>query len=336
MMDAVCTGVAYFGCHHLAHVRADLETIAATFDYIILPMSEADLRWSHGTVGAIVAAAQAVGVEVWLDPWGVGGVFGGEALSGFVGEFPDECQHTNDGQRLPRACPTSPHFRAYVHQWIAAAAQTSADGVFWDEPHFWTGAWSGEPERWACCCERCCSRFAQATGQALHNASMERVQRWQADELRTLLFDLTATAHEHRLRNTVCLLPAPEHAAGWAAIAALPHVDTFGTDPYWFTHHQADRRQYVGGWARHLLDVTHNAGRAHQLWLQAFKVPAGGEQQIAEMIDLGIDLGVRNLAFWGYGGCAHMSSLACAEPDTAWRVVTQHLQQLKAQKDVTP
>jgi len=41
------------------------------------------------------------------------------------------------------------------------------------------------------------------------------------------------------------------------------------------------------------------------------------------------------LAIWGYRGCAYMSSLACAEPDTVWRTVTTSLRQLKALEEGT-
>ncbi len=329
MSYTIRTSVAYFGCYHLDHARNDFDEIAQICDRVVLPMSEADLRWSHGTVRDLVTAAHESGLEVWLDPWGVGGVFGGEAFSGFVGEFPGECQITNHGARLPRACPNSEQFRALLHTWIGAAAETGADAIFWDEPHFWTDAWSGELNRWACCCDRCRILFFEASGESLEEASSERLAFWQATALRELLADLTVVAHDQGLRNAVCLLPTPEHADSWPAIAALPYVHNVGTDPYWFTFHQPNRAAYVGGWARRLLDVTRAARKRHHLWLQAFRVPAGAESQIEEMVELAAGLGVREFAVWGYRGCANMSSIASADPDATWQTVTRSFRRLR-------
>lgn len=330
MQHPIRTGTAYFGCHHIKHVRSDFAELAQTCDWLVLPMSEADLRWSPGTVREITAAAHDAGIEVWIDPWGVGGIFGGEALSGFVGEYPDECQVSDQGKHLPSACPNSPVFREFLHGWIDVAAQSGADVLFWDEPHFWLGAWHGTPERWACFCAYCQRAYAEATGQELSQSSRAAVERWQADVLRQLLNELTTAGHAHGMRNAVCLISAEEQFAAWEPIAALPHVDNLGTDPYWFLDHQHDRHDFVRTWTERLLQVTAAAGKPHHVWFQGFKVPAGGAVQVGEMIDLVQELDVRNFAVWGFGACAHMSSLACADSDEVWDTVTTRFRRLKA------
>jgi hypothetical protein len=332
MRAKVQTGVAYFGCHHLAHAREDFATIAESCDWIVLTMSEADLRWSRGTIRQLVGAAHNAGLEVWLDPWGVGGVFGGEALSAFVGEFPEECQITNQEQRLPRACPCSPRFRSLLHSWIAAAAETEADGIFWDEPHFWTGAWAGDPDHWACWCPRCLNRFVQTTGRSMFSSNRTAIERWQATAVCDLLADVTAAAHAHGLQNAVCLLPAPEQTFHWFDIARLRYVDEVGTDPYWFAHHQADRHDYVTEWTDRLLTATRGLDTPAHLWIQGCKVPKGGHVQIPEMIDLAYEHGIRRFAAWGFNGCGSMSSIACAEPELVWATIVDSFQRIKARE----
>src|SRR5665811_913882 len=75
-------GIAYFGNRYAQHARQDLRDIGATGGSIVNHvMSEADLRWSAGTIADLVNIGKALGLENWLSPWGLGGAFGGEAPS---------------------------------------------------------------------------------------------------------------------------------------------------------------------------------------------------------------------------------------------------------------
>jgi len=53
--------------------------------FVVHIMSEADLRWNPGTMGDLVTIGHEVGLQPWLTPWAVGGVFGGESASYAVG-----------------------------------------------------------------------------------------------------------------------------------------------------------------------------------------------------------------------------------------------------------
>src|SRR5919109_521194 len=133
------TGIAYFGNRILRHVEADLEDMAAHgCTYVVHTFSEEDLRCYAGTMRSIVAATHAAGLRAWLNPWGVGGVFGGEALSLYAARFPKRQQVLSTGETVPVACPNWPEFRAAVRGWIDAALATGADVLFWDEPRFAT------------------------------------------------------------------------------------------------------------------------------------------------------------------------------------------------------
>ena len=84
-MSEIRTGVAYFGNRTLRHVQADLSDIAGSgFDYVVHCFAESDLLDGLETMREIVRITQALGMEAHLDPWGVAGIFGGEAFSKFV------------------------------------------------------------------------------------------------------------------------------------------------------------------------------------------------------------------------------------------------------------
>ena len=79
------TGIAYFGNRTLRQVAADLADIAGSgFDYVVHCSTESDLLWGYETMREIYRISHELGLEVQADPWGVAGVFGGEALSKFV------------------------------------------------------------------------------------------------------------------------------------------------------------------------------------------------------------------------------------------------------------
>ncbi len=111
------TGVAYFGNRTLRHVAADMEDIAASgFDYVVHCATESDLLWGKETMREIYRISHAVGLEVHVDPWAVGGVFGGEAMSKFVTWETDICQVLADGSRMGVACLNQPKLMRWLHE----------------------------------------------------------------------------------------------------------------------------------------------------------------------------------------------------------------------------
>jgi hypothetical protein len=57
-------GVAYFGCHDPRPTALDLTEIAQHFQWVCLPITETDIRYSADTVAQLVAAALDAGLEV--------------------------------------------------------------------------------------------------------------------------------------------------------------------------------------------------------------------------------------------------------------------------------
>ena len=118
-MAAIRTGAAYFGNRTLRHVRADLQDMADSgFDYVVHCFTESDLIYGIETMREIVRMSHELGMEAHMDPWGVAGIFGGEAFSKFVAREMDACQILADGSAVGIACLYSKRLRALLHRWI--------------------------------------------------------------------------------------------------------------------------------------------------------------------------------------------------------------------------
>ena len=99
-------GVSYFGNRILRHVAADMEGLAADgFTGVLHTFTENDLAYYRDTMGRIVEASHAAGLEVQIGPWAVCQMFGGEAESRFTAFNPDAGQVLDDGRATPAGSP---------------------------------------------------------------------------------------------------------------------------------------------------------------------------------------------------------------------------------------
>ena len=161
-------GVSYFGVRNPQHFQRDLDDIARLgFTYIVFTFSENDHRFYQGSVAACVRLTQERGLRACVDPWGVGGLFGGEAFTERGAWDLEGQQRRSDGRPLPLLCPNSDAARTYLSRWIDTVADVlHADAIFWDEPHFYLPFGEARTQGlWACCCARCQARFTTTYGE---------------------------------------------------------------------------------------------------------------------------------------------------------------------------
>jgi len=309
---------SYFGCRIPRHVRSDMRRLRRLgFDRVIHTFSENDLFYSSSTLREIVAISKDAGLEVQLDPWGVAGVFGGEAFSEWILEDPDLMQRGPSGRPLAGACLNHPRLRERMSEWVDAAARTGADAIFWDEPH-WVHPGPRNPNAEPCACAHCRARHGE-------NPAPEALRRSRAAAILDLLTELVRMAADRRLGSSICLLPLGVPLGveqDWPSVAAIPGVTEFGTDPYWHAF------QIEGAAARDaFIDLNADAARAAarsaaipvMLWLQAFRLPATAERDLMEGTRRLLEHRPETVAIWGFEACAHMSGLACENAGRVWR-----------------
>lgn len=312
-------GVSYFGVRILRHVRRDLADIAARgYTSVLHTFSENDLAYYRGTMADIVGASHDVGLEVQMCPWGVGRTFGGEAESRWVTMHPEACQVLDDGRRVATGCLNQPAYRAFCKEWADAALECGTDYVFWDEPHWTVPEHVGidDAQRWACTCDVCRELAGGEVAQAFREASL-------VDFLR----EMTAHVASRGGKNTICLLPLTEGSHGikdWDAVAALPGLDVFATDPYWKNFDEAPGA-FVGRFAKLLAETAARHGVRPQLWVPSFGLTRDDIPDLEAAIESTRAAGIEDIWTWAYEACGHMTHLATPDAPLVWETVTRVL-----------
>src|SRR3990172_5681000 len=87
------TGVSYFSSRTLRHASDDLqEMVDQGCTYVVHCFTETDLAYYRDTMRDIIAATHGAGLEAWLDPWGLAGIFSGETFTRFPLDRPETWQ----------------------------------------------------------------------------------------------------------------------------------------------------------------------------------------------------------------------------------------------------
>ena len=324
--DGMKSGISYFGNRIPEHYRErDFPEIVSTgCTYVLHTFSEEDMRFYRESVREMVQDTRRAGLEVYVDPWGVGGIFAGEAFSDFLVQHPETWQVRADDMRVPAACPNNAQFRAYMREWLDAAAELAPDVVFWDDPHlYFPPGPIGEGREWTCRCAQCQELYRQRYGQPMPVRMTPEVADFREDSLAEFIRWGCAYARGKGMRNTLGLLAFddPEHTfVHWEKVAALPEVDALAVSIFPQLFHQ-ERDRFVSQWARRTVELCRANGKEPVVWLQAFLIGAGEEEELAKIAEMAYQEGVRNVAAWGFRGCAHMPAIRCQRPDVMWQVI---------------
>lgn len=320
---------SYFGSRILNHVVTDMNQLASDgFTGVVHTFSENDLRFYKGSFIDIVKISRDAGLDVDLDPWGVGGVFGGEAFSAWIAENPDEMQISVNGTPKPLACLNSKKFRKFMSEWVDAARNTAADGLFWDEPHLYIPKKNDSETSWTCACETCKSLFSEKYNIDFPETRTDDVVQFHAWTLIDFLKEMLSYGKNAGFRNTVCLLPkefAQNDPLEWSQIASMENVDVISTDPYWFIGNR-DVNLFVKSYSSKIKELAEQNNIDAQIWIQGFRVPSGKEHEIKTAIDIAVGEGITNLAIWGFNGCDHMSYLKCDNSELVWKTAVKAFQ----------
>ena len=298
------------------------------FTGVLHTFSENDFYYYRDHMRRVVEVSHEAGLEVQVNPWGVGYAFGGEAESLFTASEPEVGQVFDDGSSVGAACPNRPEFRAFVRSWADAAIETGADRIFWDEPHWANPGGFGAPgERWACRCARCLEAFSERYGGPMPDSMTPEVVEFREVSLVNFVRELVVHVADRGTRNTVCLLPLTEGPMGlsdWSEVASLPGLDTLATDPYWkaFGH---TAREFVGRFARLVRDLGEVHGVNAEIWIQGFGLGPEDADDVRAAVEAARRAGVTELWTWGYEACGHMTHLGTREPERVWEVLTEAL-----------
>jgi hypothetical protein len=329
-------GTAYFGSRMLRHVEHDMKELATQgFTHVLHTGSEFDFMFRQETLKTIIKLSREAGLTVWVNPWGIGKVFGGEPYSQFVCKHLfDACQILDDGRVIPAACPNAPAFLHYMQSWVDAILETRVHGILWDEPHFHEqGFLTSVPGRWGCRCSFCQTRFYEQFHYQMPTEETDDVITFKQNSLlsflQTLLSQVKARECQNivYLRNDTTLRSMRKH---WEPLARLDTVDVVSTGPYWLLlEHSVNEVEKVSETLHQI--ATQFQKQAH-IWIQCFRIPAGREDELETAVQGVIRSGVDHLAFWGYRGCEQESWVSCERPEIAWNTVLQMTRYLNRER----
>ena len=325
------TGVSYYGTRALNHVESDLDEMKKNnVTYVVHTFSENDYMFYRETMKDIAELTKKKGLEAQFDPWGLVGIFGGEAFSDFVSFNTDVRQVLNNNQTGAAACPNHPDTLKFLKRWIDAAIDASADAIFWDEPHFYYPGRFGRKEPktvWGCLCKHCQRRFRKMFRKSMPTYKTDKVVEFQDKCLVELLDKLVQYTFRKECQSTLCLLPhrsALERGL-WDVAAQIPNLVSIGTDPYWSdlnrqkTHEFFDR--FFTAAARKIVSLSKRYHIGGHLWIQNFNIKRNREEDISDAIWRAYDTGIRDFAAWTFFGNNYMSSLKTDDPKRVWQIL---------------
>jgi len=319
-------GTSYFGVRDIRHAIADLKRFSDNqLNGILHTFSEQDQQYYAETMRKMVSRSKQLGFHVYVNPWGVGRVFGGEALSEFPSKNPEHTQRLSSGDRAPAGCFNSPRFQSFMSEWIRDAAKLEPDVIFWDEPHWYTSEWrlSGESDgAWTCTCKYCQEQFQESFDAPFPDTLSPEIVRFRKQTLGDFLERVMKQTRQHDIKNAVCLMPDsgenhfPEQ---WSRLASSDFLDVLATTPYWALHNR-EPEHFVRRWSNKIITLAEQFELTSQVWIQGFGLD-GREQTLKKhkiAIKTVLDCNPDSLFIWGWDGCRTISSIAPDDPETIW------------------
>lgn len=314
-------GVTYLGNRFVRHyAERDLpEIVEAGCDYVVHTFSEYDLAFHSGEIGALVEATHQAGLEAWLDCWGLGRLFAGEAFSDFLLRHPASWQVRPDGERVPVACPNAPAFRELLRAWVEAAAGAGADAVFFDDPL--------APAEVTCVCDSCREALAVLSeADEPGGAGLAGGRTALQLGLIGLMEDACGSAQALGLRTVVGVLPGPSLSEQLAAARA---AEVVAVSPLWRAHGQPVS-PYVFDACAAVAAACRDSRQEPMAWLQAFSIPAGREDEITRAAEAMAGAGIANVSTWCYRAGEQMTAIRSEQAQAAWETVVAAYRSLKA------
>lgn len=334
MVKKLKTGVAYHGNRILKHVEEDMKDISARNMNTVLHMfTHNDWDRHLGVMKNIFDISKENGLEVWVDNWGLGGPPGDK--SHFLQYHPESHQVLSDGTREPvRSCFNSEAFLKFTYDWIDAVAECGGQKIFWDEPHLIEKDVNGK-KVFSCCCDTCKKLFEEEYNKPMPAELTDEVLKFRMDSINSYFEKVTSHAASKGIENIVCvMLHTLDHTNG---LVNIPALSNFGIDPYWRCDGNWDKEKkcriqspydYVYDNTKNFTDVAKKAGKDSHVWIQAFGIPAGEEEDIFYATDAAYDAGARTILAWSFRG-AESNTYKSERCDYLWNIIGEAMRRIK-------
>ena len=332
-MQKLKLGAAYHGNRMLHHARNDLLDMATHgMDLVVHMFSHTDWDRHKNVMRDMVTMSEDLGLEVWVDNWGLGGPPGDK--SHFLAYYPDSHIYLSNGDMDPvRACLNSPDFRKFTKEWIDAVYYLGARTIFWDEPHMPSKVVDGK-RYYGCCCPRCKKLFEEKYGRPMPEISDPDADAFGTDSIVDYFREVTEYSASKGMKNVVCVMLGTYGMSLEVVdkICSLPHMDNIGSDPYWVGKQAANPDlnvyKFVMDGTKENLRVANQFGKDHNIWIQTYSNPKGKEEDIILAAEAAYDAGARTIIAWGYYGSIS-NDYAAKNPHVTWAKTCEAMQRIR-------
>lgn len=313
-------GTAYHGNRMLHHARQDLEDmISYGMNLVVHMLSHTDLNRHKNKMKEMFALSEEMGMEVWVDCWGLAGPPGD--VSHFLAYHPESHMvYSNGSLATVYACLKDPALLEFIKNWIDEVASCGGKTVFWDEPHMPSAMVDGK-KVYSCCCPRCRKAFEEKYGHPMPEYATEETEEFGIDSIIEYLREITDYAASKGLKNATCIMPQTMSPKELEGLFKLPHLDNIGTDPYWRPVPGAapnpDVYKYVYEKTRVIVELCEKYGKDLNLWIKAYNIAAGTEDDIVLATLAAYNAGARTIISWSYYG-AESNDYASEKPLASW------------------
>lgn len=298
-------GVSYYGVAYPDRAALDFKEMTEHgCNAVLFGVSEFDWWFWRKNVKQLIKVAKDHGLKAYVDLWGWGKALAGEPPSIFLQQDVNHRQVAVSGKLYNAICINYQGFRDFLKKNIREmAAECELDGFFWDEPHY--ANWFDTD--WACRCQICQGLYKQEYGEEMPTSLTPKVIEFRERKAVEFLAELSRTVKEAepKIGVTVCLLPSQSPLLGitdWEKVATIREIDVLATDPYWYIAKLDHDKglEYFRSTSQKAVQTAKKYGKRVHVWAQAYLVPKGRENEVAEAVDIGEKLGVDGFFAWTY------------------------------------
>lgn len=347
MQQRLKTGAAYHGNRMLSHAIADMEEMArADMDVVVHMLSHTDWERHDKVMADIFKASEAVGLEVWVDNWGIGGSPGDR--SHFLGYHPEAHTYYGDGKMHGyQICLNSPAYRQFCKEWIEKVKEIGGKKVFWDEPFIPAVKIEGTDDYYtACTCPTCRKLFEERFNKPMPMVMDEDVAEFRNQTLIDYHEFVAGYAKSLDIESSICLMP--HQLAGGVnrnttrqekmmelpvdRLCSIESVDDIGTDPYWYGDKEiaesGNPYEKVYKNSKICVDVANKHGKKSNIWVQGYNAPRGREEEIITATEAIYDAGARTILSWGFHA-SESNNYRSKNPIKSWQMTLEGFRRIK-------
>jgi len=284
-------GVSYVPAHLPQHIEADMRHLAEIgCNEALFALQENHFFTLTGALRFGADIARANGVRPLAVIWGYANTFGGGRISRLLLNDLEMWRRGKDGSPTPLACLNNPKLVDHFAEFTALCREHGFAGMFVDEP---------TPQE--CFCPHCQARFREefdgdllaAEGTADYEAFRVQTVSNYTDEVCKRV-----KAVDAGLETVTCIMP--HDRAAWDQVVSIPELDVFGTDPYWLVSQGRMTLDEAVATAKAAKSLCQQHGKKSQVWLNAWRIPAGLEEEVYNGGKALAAVGCDSLYTWSY------------------------------------